>query len=276
MLGRPHRALSGAQPEMSMQQPGWQRGGIPGSVCALAVLLGFCAAAGSSDASVAVVGVPAARTAALVRVAGLPPRVQLADIATPDPALWRTPDAPHIDPVPLFTDPVLAPSAPARASVAAPRSTAAAELAQALRTTRQGMASGEIAALDGEGMCLAEAVYFESRGQPLAGQLAVAQVILNRTADKRFAPSVCGVVRERSKSGTCQFSFVCDARSDVPGPSASWDEARAIAALALTGDMPDVTGGKALFFHATHAAPAWRLRMAKTATLGTHLFYRPR
>jgi spore germination cell wall hydrolase CwlJ-like protein len=134
------------------------------------------------------------------------------------------------------------------------------------------------AAMDAEGLCLAEAVYFESRGQPLVGQLAVAQVILHRVADKRFAKSVCGVVQERSRGagGACQFSFVCDANSDVPNNSASWDEAKAIAKVALTGDVSDVTGGKALFFHALHAAPAWRLRMEKTATLGSHLFYRPR
>jgi hypothetical protein len=235
------------------------------------------AVAVSDDApTFAVVGVPASPVSAQVSAPDVRPRVQLASSAAPDPALWQATDQPRIDAVPLYVDapadlPVT--ETPGLALTNSPVSRPG-DLAQAVRILRQ---QGAPAAVLGEaGLCLAEAVYFESRGQPLVGQLAVAQVILNRAADKRFASTVCGVVRERSKSGACQFSFVCDTRSDVPGPSAAWDEARAIAQLAMSGSPPDVTGGRALFFHAVHVAPPWRLRMARTATLGTHMFYRPR
>jgi hypothetical protein len=128
---------------------------------------------------------------------------------------------------------------------------------------------------DAESLCLAEAVYFESRGEPLEGQLAVAQVILNRVADKRFANSICGVVQERSPgpSKACQFSFVCDAHSDVPAPSRDWKIAQAVAVVALDKNTLDVTGG-ALFFHASRVNPKWRHRLALTRSVGTHLFYR--
>ncbi len=198
--------------------------------------------------------------------------ILLASVSTPAPELWqRDENAPRIVPLPLFEEAALPMAVKSRPAFVAPEGMSLkAAVAQA-----RGLPD---AALDRDGMCLAEAVYFESRGQPLMGQMAVAQVILHRVADKRFAKSVCGVVQERSRGakGACQFSFVCDARSDVPSQSASWDEAKAVAKVALAGDMPDVTGGKALFFHATHAAPAWRHRMEKTATLGSHLFYRPR
>lgn len=128
---------------------------------------------------------------------------------------------------------------------------------------------------DAEGLCLAEAVYFEARGEPLEGQLAVAQVILNRVADKRFANSICGVVQERSPgpSKACQFSFVCDAHSDVPAPSRDWKIAQAVAVVAQDKNTLDITDG-ALFFHASRVNPKWRHRLALTRTVGTHLFYR--
>jgi spore germination cell wall hydrolase CwlJ-like protein len=126
-----------------------------------------------------------------------------------------------------------------------------------------------------ESMCLAEAVYFEARGESLEGQLAVAQVILNRTKDGRFAKSICGVVQERSPgpSKACQFSFVCDSRSDTPTASRAWDTAQAVAHVALLEATPDVSAG-ALFFHTSRVSPKWRHRMAYTRTVGTHLFYR--
>jgi spore germination cell wall hydrolase CwlJ-like protein len=126
-----------------------------------------------------------------------------------------------------------------------------------------------------ESMCLAEAVYFEARGESLEGQLAVAQVILNRTKDGRFAKSICGVVQERSPgpSRACQFSFVCDSRSDTPTASRAWDTAQAVAHVALQEATLDISSG-ALFFHTHNVNPKWRHRMAYTRTVGTHLFYR--
>jgi spore germination cell wall hydrolase CwlJ-like protein len=220
--------------------------------------------------SASVVALPAPQSAAGIDYTRNP--ILLASASIPAPELWqRDEGAPRIAPEPLFEEAALPAPVKSRPFVA----TSDGMSLKAAVAQARGLPDG---ALDKDGMCLAEAVYFESRGQPLMGQMAVAQVILHRVDDKRFAKSVCGVVQERSRGakGACQFSFVCDARSDVPSQSASWDEAKAVAKVALAGDMPDVTGGKALFFHATHAAPAWRHRMEKTATLGSHLFYRPR
>lgn len=128
---------------------------------------------------------------------------------------------------------------------------------------------------DAQSQCLAETIYFEARGESLEGQLAVAQVVLNRVKDKRFAKSICGVVQERSPgpSKACQFSFVCDTGNDMPAPSRAWDVAQAVAVVAMAEGTPDISKG-ALFFHTVHVSPKWRSRMQYTGTVGTHLFYR--
>jgi spore germination cell wall hydrolase CwlJ-like protein len=122
-------------------------------------------------------------------------------------------------------------------------------------------------ARDEQAECLASAVYWESKGEPLAGQLAVAEVIINRAASGRFAPTLCGVITQRS-----QFSFVRGGR--IPAPprtAAAWRTAVAIAHIALddTADSPVST---ALFFHANYVSPGWRLR--RLASVGNHIFYR--
>jgi N-acetylmuramoyl-L-alanine amidase len=115
--------------------------------------------------------------------------------------------------------------------------------------------------------CLAGAVYFESKGEPLAGQLAVAQVILNRTTSGRFPSSVCGVVFQRS-----QFSFVRgNSFPPIARGSQQWKEAVGVARVAQQGlHKSDV--GKALFFHARYVSPGWKL--ARVGTIGNHVFYR--
>jgi len=115
--------------------------------------------------------------------------------------------------------------------------------------------------------CLASAVYFESRGEPLEGQLAVAEVILNRVRSGRFRDSICSVVTQPS-----QFSFVRrGVIPDAPRHSAAWQRAVAIAHIALN-DLHDVTGEESLFFHATYVNPRWgRPRIAR---IGNHIFYR--
>ena len=115
----------------------------------------------------------------------------------------------------------------------------------------------------GERDCLARAVYFEARGEPLEGQLAVAQVILNRVASGRYASTVCGVIGQRG-----QFSFD---RSRVPAEGRDWRTAKAIAAIAATARW-DVVAPKALSFHATRVSTGWT--QAKISTIGNHIFYR--
>jgi spore germination cell wall hydrolase CwlJ-like protein len=118
-----------------------------------------------------------------------------------------------------------------------------------------------------ESECLARAVYWESRGEPLSGQLAVAEVIINRARSGRFAPTLCGVVRQPS-----QFSFV--RRGYIPQPpqgSHDWQTAVAIARIA-TDRLAEGGAPQALFFHARRINPGWRL--TRVATVGNHVFYR--
>ena len=120
---------------------------------------------------------------------------------------------------------------------------------------------------DEQAACLASAVYWESKGEPLAGQLAVAEVIINRARSGRFASTLCGVITQRS-----QFSFVRGGR--IPSPpraSAAWRNAVAIAHIAID-DLADSPVSSALFFHARYVSPGWRLR--RLAAVGNHIFYR--
>jgi spore germination cell wall hydrolase CwlJ-like protein len=120
---------------------------------------------------------------------------------------------------------------------------------------------------DEQAECLASAVYWESKGEPLAGQLAVAEVIINRARSGRFAPTLCGVITQRS-----QFSFVRGGRIPAPPRSAAaWRTAVAIAHIALD-DLADSPVSTALFFHARYVSPGWRLR--RLASVGNHIFYR--
>lgn len=115
--------------------------------------------------------------------------------------------------------------------------------------------------------CLAGGVYFESKGEPLVGQLAVAEVILNRAKSGRFASTVCGVIFQPS-----QFSFVRGGGfPPIAKNSRDWRTAVAIARIAQEKSWSSGVG-KALFFHASHVSPRWRL--TRVAALGNHIFYR--
>lgn len=115
--------------------------------------------------------------------------------------------------------------------------------------------------------CLAMNVYWESRGQPLAGQLAVAHVTLNRAAAANFPASICGVVYQ-----SCQFGWTCDGRGDIPAESAAWKEAEEVAQRALDGD-DDPTGG-ALYFHQLSEHPQWaKGRYGHRVVIGQHVFF---
>jgi len=125
-----------------------------------------------------------------------------------------------------------------------------------------------------EWRCLAEAVYFEARGESLRGQFAVAEVILNRVESPKFPSTVCGVVRQGAGGkGGCQFSYVCDGKSDRIREAEAWDRASKIARLMIDGSDPDLTQG-ATHFHTTKVRPNWASRFPQTARIGTHLFYR--
>lgn len=117
--------------------------------------------------------------------------------------------------------------------------------------------------------CLAGAVYFEARGEPLTGQLAVAQVIINRTEDGRFPRSYCGVVAQPG-----QFSFMRGRRMPaIREGSAAWDRAVAVAHIADKG-LWESEAGRAVFFHARYVKPGWTRSKTRLAQIDTHIFYR--
>ena len=122
------------------------------------------------------------------------------------------------------------------------------------------------AKLDAELRCLAGAVYFESRGESLPGQLAVAHVVLNRAQSGRFPTSLCGVVHQKS-----QFSFVRGGRMPAIRNGAQWNNAVAIAQIAREGSWKNHAPG-ALFFHARYVSPGWR--KTRIAQIDNHIFYR--
>lgn len=124
-----------------------------------------------------------------------------------------------------------------------------------------------VEAADREQHCLAGAIYFESKGEPLDGQLAVAHVIVNRAESGRFASSLCGVVHQRG-----QFSFVRGGSMPaIARDSSNWRIAVAIAKIAQ-GDLWNASTDNALYFHAKRVSPGWR--MARLGLIGNHVFYR--
>ncbi|ALH82663.1 cell wall hydrolase [Sphingopyxis macrogoltabida] len=127
-------------------------------------------------------------------------------------------------------------------------------------------ATSHPATIDSELRCLAGAVYFESRGESLVGQLAVAHVVINRAKSGRFPTSLCGVVHQKS-----QFSFVRGGKMPAVRNAAQWDNAVAIAQIARDGSWKNNAPG-ALFFHARHVSPGWR--KTRIAQIDNHIFYR--
>jgi spore germination cell wall hydrolase CwlJ-like protein len=134
-------------------------------------------------------------------------------------------------------------------------------------TLAAAVAAQDAVAADAELNCLAIGVYYESKGEPLEGQLAVAEVILNRAKSGRFPASVCGVLTQRG-----QFSFVRGGRLPQPPVSArAWKTALAVAQVARD-DAWDSRVSNALFFHARYVSPGWR--KARVGSVGNHIFYR--
>lgn len=127
-------------------------------------------------------------------------------------------------------------------------------------------------ASDAEFACLKEALYFESRGENIKGQFAVAEVILNRVDSPAYPNSVCGVVAQ-GNARACQFSYNCDGKAEVMHEAGAELIAARIAAVMLQGAPRDVTDG-ATHFHTKSVNPRWSRVFEQTASIGQHLFYR--
>lgn len=125
------------------------------------------------------------------------------------------------------------------------------------------------AALDEQAKCLATAVYFESMGEPLQGQLAVANVVINRARSGRYPSSWCGVVKQKA-----QFSFVRNGRFPrVDTDGEAWSRARAIARIAAN-NLAQALPADVLWYHADYVAPSWGKRLSRVDKIGAHIFYR--
>ena len=126
--------------------------------------------------------------------------------------------------------------------------------------------------------CIADAVYFEARGEPLRGQMAVAQVVMNRVFSGRYPNDVCGVVYQNAhRRLACQFTFACEGKdlSRIDEPD-MWAQARRIAKDALDGKIWLAEVGHATHYHAYWVRPSWVREMSRLYKLGVHTFYRPR
>jgi spore germination cell wall hydrolase CwlJ-like protein len=125
--------------------------------------------------------------------------------------------------------------------------------------------------------CLTNAIYFEARGESERGQMAVAQVVMNRVFSQYYPDNICGVVYQNAhRHLACQFTFACDNVRDVVKEPDAWEVAKRIARDTLDGKiwLPEI--GKATHYHATYVNPWWVRTMNKHKTLGIHIFYRPK
>lgn len=123
--------------------------------------------------------------------------------------------------------------------------------------------------------CLALTIYFEARGEPDEGKIAVGHVVMNRASNPLFPSEVCQVVQQSSEKYPllCQFSWWCDGRSDQPRDSQSWEKSKAFARLVYWHYSLDPTNG-ALWYHAEYVKPKWRRNLARGPKIGQHIFYK--
>jgi spore germination cell wall hydrolase CwlJ-like protein len=123
--------------------------------------------------------------------------------------------------------------------------------------------------------CLAEALYFEARGETVKGQFAVAEVIMNRVKSRRFPNSICGVINQGTgKKYACQFTYTCDGKPENIGEPRAWARVGKVAKAVISGDAPlNLTKG-ATHYHTTAVSPRWSRKYTRTGRYGVHLFYR--
>ena len=122
--------------------------------------------------------------------------------------------------------------------------------------------------------CLSEALYFEARGEQIEGQIAVADVIINRKNSNYFPSTICGVVSEGShRRNACQFSYNCDGKLELIYDKKTYRRIVKLSSMILNGAFSDITDG-ATFFHASEVSPSWSKKFKKTRKIGRHIFYK--
>ncbi len=164
-------------------------------------------------------------------------------------------------------------------SVVASASVEALQMPMAVNAIAARPSAAEIAMVKiaAEQRCLAEAMYYEARGEGVQGEEAIAEVVFHRLHSRGFPASICGVVHQGSNDGLgCQFSFVCNGEMLRPKSIIAWAHANLLAAKILCGSVPlgDATGG-AISFHAADVEPDWSVSLERTVQIGKHVFYRP-
>ena len=125
--------------------------------------------------------------------------------------------------------------------------------------------------------CLAQAIYFEARSEPIAGWEAVADVVINRALSPTYPGSICGVVFQgQYRRHKCQFSFACDGLSDRPKQRILWRKALRMAGNKLVNVRAGPATARATHYHADYVDPYWNRSMVKLAKIGRHIFYNDR
>ena len=122
--------------------------------------------------------------------------------------------------------------------------------------------------------CLAEALYFEARGEPIEGQLAVGEVILNRVEDTRYPSSICKVVNQGTgRRFACQFTYTCDGKLETVHERKPYEMALKIAKILMTTHDRKLTRGST-HYHSNYVNPKWSKKFERVAKFGRHIFYR--
>lgn len=122
--------------------------------------------------------------------------------------------------------------------------------------------------------CLAEALYFEARGETIRGMFAVGEVILNRVDSDAYPDTLCGVINQGTgRRYACQFTYTCDGNPEVISEPRAWERVGKVAAILLDGAPRALTGG-ATHYHTKAVSPSWAKRFPRTAAIGSHYFYR--
>jgi spore germination cell wall hydrolase CwlJ-like protein len=148
--------------------------------------------------------------------------------------------------------------------------------ARATAPISTGFARGEeIEVADKQLWCLATAIYFEARGETYRGQVAVAQVVLNRVKDHRYPDTICSVVfQNQHRRNACQFSFACDGIPETVSDRTAWAQAEEIAERFTAGELYLTEVADSTHYHATYVRPDWAPRMNRTTQIGLHVFYK--
>jgi spore germination cell wall hydrolase CwlJ-like protein len=148
------------------------------------------------------------------------------------------------------------------------------ERTRGMRVTREMLDAMPRASGDGQWRCLTEAIYFEARGEPVEGQVAVAEVVLNRVDSPRYPNAICDVINQGTgEMHACQFSYTCDGLPEAVADQDAWERAAKIARLLKNG-MPRLVTADATHYHADYVDPHWAHVYPRTARVGRHLFYK--